>query len=310
MSESASKAADLHIFNQFIARSQKFAPLPVAVAWPLSDVALGGAIEAAEKGIIKPILVGAKDKIEALAAKLGLDLSKSTIVDAPSEVAAAQQAVALCRSDEAKALMKGSLHTDDLMRAVVNKETGLRTASRISHAFIFDVPTYDRTFLVTDAAVNIVPDLKTKIHILNNAIGLAHALGIAEPKVALLSAVEVLNPKIPSTVDYVEIVKMAKNGEFPGSIIDGPLSFDLAISANSAAIKKVNSPVSGQPDILLTPDLESGNILIKALVYLAKAQVAGIVLGAKVPIILTSRADSAESRLTSCAVASIYANAK
>jgi phosphate acetyltransferase len=305
-----SDSADLHVFDKFIERSKKFPPIKTAVAWPLSDVALGGAIEAGQAGVIEPILVGKEAAIKELAAKLGLDLKGCTIKNAETDVQAAQAAVALCRSGEAQSLMKGSLHTDDLLRPVVARETGLRTSSRISHVFVLDPPSYSRTILVTDAAINIAPELEDKQHILQNAINLAHALGVAEPKVAILSAVENVNPKMQSTLDAAALCKMADRGQITGAILDGPLAFDASVSFESAKIKKIASPVAGQADIFLVPNIESGNILAKQLHYIGGAKIAGIVLGARVPIILTSRADSAESRLVSCAIASLSVNAK
>jgi phosphate acetyltransferase len=224
-------------------------------------------------------------------------------MQADTESKAAELGCIMCRSGNALAIMKGSLHTDELMRAAMNKETGLRTNRRISHVFVMDTPAYDRTLLITDAAINITPELEDKVHIIQNAIDLAHALGIPEPKVALLSAVETVNPKIKSTLDAAALCKMADRGQITGGILDGPLAFDTAVSARAASIKKLESPVVGQADILVVPDLESGNMLAKQLEYLGGAQMAGVVLGARVPAILTSRADSAETRLTSCAVA-------
>jgi phosphotransacetylase len=232
-----------------------------------------------------------------------VDISGYRIVEAASENAAAVAAVALCRSGEVQAMMKGSLHTDTLMKICMKADTGLRTNRRISHVFVMDTPAYERTLLITDAAINIVPELEDKIHIVQNAIDLAHALGIPEPKVALLSAVETVNPKIKSTLDAAALCKMADRGQITGGILDGPLAFDTAVSHHAAEIKNLVSPVCGQADILVVPDLESGNMLAKQLEYLGGAQLAGIVLGARVPVILTSRADSAETRLTSCAVA-------
>jgi phosphate acetyltransferase len=295
--------ADYHVFHQFIERCEKLPSILTAVCWPLSDVALAGATEAAEAKIIEPILVGPADALKALAKKIGVNISGYRIVEAATENAAAVAAVALCRSGEVQALMKGSLHTDELMKVCMKADTGLRTNRRISHVFVMDTPAYARTLLITDAAINIVPELEDKIHIVQNAIDLAHALGIPVPKVALLSAVETVNPKIKSTIDAAALCKMADRGQITGGILDGPLAFDTAVSTHAAEIKKLVSPVCGQADILMVPDLESGNMLAKQLEYLGGAQLAGIVLGARVPVILTSRADSAETRLTSCAVA-------
>jgi phosphate acetyltransferase len=302
--------ADFHVFDQFLSRCKELSPITTSVCWPVSDVALRGAAEAAVAGIIKPILVGPEDQLRTLAKKIDVDISCYPIVDAATEEKAAQISVAMCREDRAQAMMKGSLHTDELMRAVIARETGLRTSRRISHVFVMDTPAYARTLMITDAAINIEPDLEDKIHIVQNAIDLAHALGIVEPKVALLSAIETVNPRIKSTLDAAALCKMADRGQITGGILDGPLAFDTAVSAKAAQIKGLVSPVTGQADILVVPDLESGNMLAKQLEYLGGAQLAGIVLGTKVPVILTSRADSAATRLTSCAVAVLlhYAN--
>jgi phosphate acetyltransferase len=302
--------ADFHVFSQFLTRCKDLPPITTAVCWPLSDVALRGAVEAAVAGIIRPALVGPEDQLQALAKKSGADISGYPIVAAATEEQAAQISVAMCRDGQAQAMMKGSLHTDELMRAVIARDTGLRTSRRISHVFVMDTPAYARTLMITDAAINIEPDLEDKIHIVQNAIDLAHALGISEPKVALLSAIETVNPKIKSTLDAAALCKMADRGQITGGVLDGPLAFDTAVSAKAAQIKGLVSRVTGQADILVVPDLESGNMLAKQLEYLGGAQLAGIVLGTKVPVILTSRADSAATRLTSCAVAVLlhYAN--
>jgi phosphate acetyltransferase len=269
----------------------------------MSDVALRGAVEAAAEGLIEPTLIGPEDEMKALAAKIGVDISPYPVLNADSETKAAEVSVAMCRSGNAQAMMKGSLHTDELMKVAMARDTGLRTSRRITHVFVMDTPAYARTLLITDAAINIKPEFEDKIHIVQNAIDLAHALGIPEPKVALLSAVETVNPKIPSTMEAAALCKMADRGQITGGILDGPLAFDTAVSIKAAQIKHLHSPVTGQADILVVPDLESGNMLAKQLEYLGGAQLAGIVLGARVPVILTSRADSAETRLTSCAVA-------
>ena len=295
--------ADYHVFHQFLERCKELPAIVTTVCWPLSDVALRGAVEAVEAGIIKPILVGPEEELLALAAKIGVDIAGYPIVEAATEAKAAQLSVDLCRNGKAQAMMKGSLHTDELMRVAMGRDTGLRTSKRITHVFVMDTPAYARTLLITDAAINIEPELEDKIHIVQNAIDLAHALGIPEPKVALLSAVETVNPKIKSTLDAAALCKMSDRKQITGGILDGPLAFDTAVSAKAAQIKGLVSPVTGQADILVVPDLESGNMLAKQLEYLGGAQLAGIVLGAKVPVILTSRADSAETRLTSCAVA-------
>ena len=295
--------ADYHVFHQFLERCKDLPAITTAVVWPLSEVAMNGAVEAALAGLIEPTLIGPKAKMEALAAKIGADISGYPIVDVDTESKAAEAAVVICRAGGAQALMKGSLHTDELLKPAMARDTGLRTARRISHVFIMDTPAYARTLLITDAAINITPDLEDKVHIVQNAIDLAHALGIPEPKVALLSAVETVSPKIKSTLDAAALCKMADRGQITGGILDGPLAFDTAVSKKAASIKKLVSPVTGLADILVVPDLESGNMLAKQLEYLGGAQLAGIVLGARVPTILTSRADSAETRLTSCAVA-------
>ena len=295
--------ADFHVFHQFLERCKTLPAITTSVCWPLSEVALRGAIEAAEAGIILPTLVGPTSQIQALAAKLKLNLDGYPILDAATEEEAAKLSVAMCRDGRAQAMMKGSLHTDELMRIAMARDIGLRTTRRISHVFVMDTPAYARTLLITDAAINIEPELEDKIHIVQNAIDLAHALGIPEPKVALLSAVETVNPKIKSTLDAAALCKMAERGQITGGVLDGPLAFDTAVSVKAAQIKGLVSRVTGQADILVVPDLESGNMLAKQLEYLGGAQLAGIVLGTRVPVILTSRADSAATRLTSCAVA-------
>jgi phosphate acetyltransferase len=295
--------ADYHVFHKFIERCKQLPAIATAVVWPLSDVAMKGTVEAAVEGLIVPTLIGDEAAIKELAAKIGQDIGAYPIVHAETENKAAELGVAMCRSGNALALMKGSLHTDVLMKVAMNRDTGLRTARRFSHVFIMDTPAYARTLMITDAAINITPELEDKVHIVQNAIDLAHALGIPEPKVALLSAIETVNPKIKSTLDAAALCKMAGRGQITGGILDGPLAFDTAVSVKAAGIKGLVSPVAGQADILVVPDLESGNMLAKQLEYLGGAQLAGIVLGARVPAILTSRADSAETRLTSCAVA-------
>lgn len=297
-------------YRQIMARVKGLEPITVAVAHPCDEPSLGGALEAMQAGIIRPILVGPKAKILAAAQALGADLSGLQIVDTPHSHASAEVAVQLCREGKAEALMKGSLHTDELMSAVVDKEKGLRTARRISHVFLADVPTYPRPLMITDAAVNIEPTLEEKVDIVQNAIDLAHALGIAEPKVAILSAVETVTSKIRSTIDAAALCKMADRGQIKGGLLDGPLAFDNAISQVAARIKGIRSAVAGNADILVVPDLEAGNMVAKQLEYLANALMAGIVLGAKVPIVLTSRADTPETRAASCAVAQVLAHAK
>jgi phosphate acetyltransferase len=297
-----------NVFKKLIEDVKDREPVPTAVCHPCSKEALEGAIDAAKTSLIDPILVGPAEKIRALAESQGLDIRPYRLVDTRHSHESAVQAVALCRSGEAEALMKGSLHTDELMGAVVPSATGLRTERRISHVFVVDVPTYPRPLFITDAAINIYPTLEDKIHILINAIQLAHALNIERPKVAILSAVETINPKIPSTIEAAALCKMADRGQIQGALIDGPLAFDNAISKEAALIKGINSPVAGEADIFLAPDLEAGNMLAKQLAYLANADSAGLVLGTRVPIILTSRADSAEARLASCAVAVAFAH--
>ncbi len=296
-------APDFHVFRRFLDRCKDLEAITVAVCWPVTDVALTGTTEAAEAGLILPILVGPREEITELAASLKLDIAPYRILDAPTEAAAAAASVALCRTGECQALMKGSLHTEELMSAVMHKDIGLRAVRRVSHIFLIDTPAYARTLLITDAAINIYPTLQDKVDIVQNAIDLAHALEIPEPKVALLSAIETVNAKIISTLDAASLCKMADRGQITGGILDGPLAFDTAVSAKAAEIKELVSPVAGQADILVVPDLESGNMLAKQLEYIGGAQLAGIVVGALVPIILTSRADLPEARLASCAVA-------
>ena len=297
-------------YEALLARCKDMAAVPTAVAHPCDDASLGAVVEAAEAGIITPILVGPAEKIRRSAKESGLDIAPYEIVDAPHSHAAAAGAVELVRLGRATLLMKGSLHTDELMGEVVKRETGLRTARRISHVFMMDVPTYHKVFAITDAAINIFPSLEDKVDILQNAIDFFVALGRQRPKVAILSAVETINPKIPSTIEAAALCKMAERGQIRGGILDGPLAFDNAISAEAARIKKIDSPVAGDPDIMLVPGLEAGNMLVKNLTFLSRADGAGVVLGARVPIILTSRADNQRTRMASCAVAALYANAR
>ena len=289
-------------FAPLLRRCKALPPIRCAVVHPCDRDSLFGALEAAKRKMIVPVLVGPEKKIRAVASTENVDLTPYEIVSTEHSHAAAQKAVELARAGDVDALMKGSLHTDELMGAVVPTGTGLRTARRISHVFVIDVPTYPRLLLVTDAAINIAPDIEVKADIAQNAIDLARVLGIAKPKVAILSAVETVNPKIPSTVDAAALCKMADRGQITGGVLDGPLAFDNAISAAAAATKNIVSPVAGEADILLVPDLESGNILAKQLQYLAGADSAGIVLGTRVPIVLTSRADPVRTRLVSTAV--------
>jgi phosphate acetyltransferase len=285
-------------------------PVSCAVVHPCDRDSLLGAIEAARRGLITPLLVGPPEKIQAVARSEKVDVSPYRLIAVAHSQEAAETAVKLVLAGEVEALMKGSLHTDELMGAVVPSAAGLRTARRISHVFVMDVPSYPRMLLITDAAINIYPKLKEKVDIVQNAIDLAHVLGVKEPKVAILSAVETVNPEIESTLEAAALCKMAERGQITGGILDGPLAFDNAISEQAARTKKITSPVAGQADILLVPDLESGNMLAKQLSYLAGAEGAGIVLGARVPIVLTSRADSVRSRLASTAVMALVAHAR
>jgi phosphotransacetylase len=297
-------------YELLLERCRSLEPVPTAVAHPCEETALAGAIEAGEKGLIAPILVGPAAKIQEIAKPHSIQLEKTRIVDVPHSHAAAAKAVELVRQGEAELLMKGSLHSDELLSAVIAKETGLRTGRRISHVFIMDIPTYHKVLIVTDAAINIAPGLEDKVHICQNAIDLAMTLGVKKPKVAILAAVETVNSKMQATLDAAALCKMADRKQITGGILDGPLAFDNAISAEAAKIKGIVSEVAGDPDILLVPDLESGNMLAKQLSFLANADSAGLVLGAKVPIILTSRADSVRSRIASCAVAMLAAHAR
>jgi phosphotransacetylase len=293
-----------------LAKCKNLKPVPTAVAHPCEESALSGAIEAAKLGLIVPILVGPRDKIESTATAAGLDISKYEIVDTPHSHASAAKAVELLREGQAELLMKGSLHTDELMAAVVSRDGGLRTNRRISHVFVMDVPTYHKVLFVTDGAINITPTLEDKADICQNAIDLIMALGVKRPKVAILAAVETVTSKMPATIDAAALCKMADRGQIKGAILDGPLAFDNAISKQAAGTKGIRSEVAGDPDILLAPDLEAGNILAKQLSFLANADSAGLVLGARVPIILTSRADSVRARIASCGVAMLAAHAR
>jgi len=271
---------------------------------------LSGAVEAAHRGLIKPLLVGPAARIREIAASEGIDLGDLEIVDVPHSNASAAKAVGLIKEGRAEILMKGSLHTDELMSAIVSREGGLRTARRISHVFVMDVPTYHKVLIVTDGAINIAPTLEDKVDICQNAIDLAISLGLEKPKVAILCAVETVTSKMPATIDAAALCKMAERGQITGGMLDGPLAFDNAISKQAAQTKGIKSAVAGDPDILLAPDLEAGNILAKQLSFLANADSAGMVLGARVPVILTSRADSVRSRIASCAVAMLVAHAR
>ncbi|WP_026687102.1 bifunctional enoyl-CoA hydratase/phosphate acetyltransferase [Azovibrio restrictus] len=296
-------------YKRLIGRAKGLEPIPVAVAHPCDKESLKGPVMAAQEGLIEPILVGPESKIRSVAEEFGIDLHGIRIVDTKHSHESAALAVTLVRTGDAEALMKGSLHTDELMGEVVSRANGLRTARRISHVFLMDVPTYHRPLLITDAAINIAPTLEEKVDIIQNAIDLAHVMGIPEPKVAILSAVETVNPKIESTLHAAALCKMADRGQIKGGVLDGPLAFDNAVSIEAAITKGIRSSVAGHAEILVVPDLESGNMVAKQLEYLANALTAGVVLGAKVPIILTSRADTAETRTASCAVAALIAHA-
>jgi phosphate acetyltransferase len=297
-------------YERLLEKCKSLAAIPTAVAHPCEESALLGALEAGQKGLIEPILVGPEAKIREIATKARADLGKVPIVDTPHSHASAAKAVELVRQGKAELLMKGSLHTDELLGAVVARETGLRAGRRISHVFIMDVPTYHKVLLVTDAAISIAPTLEDKVDICQNAIDLAVSLGLAQPKVAILAAVETVTSKMPATIDAAALCKMAERKQITGALLDGPLAFDNAISKDAAQTKGIRSEVAGDPDILLAPDLEAGNILAKQLSFLANADSAGLVLGARVPIILTSRADSVRSRIASCAVAVLAVHAR
>jgi phosphotransacetylase len=294
-------------YERLIEAAKAVTAVPTAVCHPCDATSLGAAVEAADAGLIRPILVGPADRIRAVAAEAGLAISKLELIDMPHSHAAAAHGVELVRTGRAELVMKGSLHTDELLAEVMKRDTGLRTARRVSHVFIMDVPSYPKALFITDAAVNIFPDLEAKRDIVQNAIDLHLALGLGTPKVAIVSAVETVTPKIPSTIEAAALCKMADRGQITGGELDGPLAFDNAISPAAAKIKGIRSSVAGQAQIILVPDLEAGNMLAKNLTFLARADAAGIVLGARVPIILTSRADSVRARMASCAVAALYA---
>lgn len=298
------------ILESIVAQAKRLPPIRAGVVHPCDSLSLEGALAARDQQLIVPVLIGPRAKIEAVAHTIGASLADVEIVDAPHSHAAAEQAVDLVRRGKLFALMKGSLHTDEVMAAVVRKDNGLRTERRISHVFVLDAPSYCKPLFVTDAAINIYPSLDDKRDIVQNAIDLAHALGIERPKVAILSAVETVDAKIISTIDAAALCKMADRGQITGALLDGPLAFDNAISPEAAKSKNIVSPVAGDADILVAPDLEAGNILAKQLVFLAGAEDAGLVLGARVPIILTSRADDIRSRVASSALAQIFAHRK
>jgi phosphate acetyltransferase len=297
-------------YQRLIEYCKALAPTPTAVAHPCDRSSLESALQAAKMGLITPILVGPRARIEATARACDLDITGIELVDAPYSQASAAAAVQLVLEGRAEALMKGSLHTDELMAAVVKREGGLRTARRVSHCFVMDVPSLEQALIITDAAVNIAPTLEDKVDILQNAIDLAHAMNVSEVRVAILSAMETVNPKVPSTVEAAALCKMVDRHQITGAVVDGPLALDNAINLEAARIKQIDSPVAGRANVLMVPDLEAGNMLAKSLSFLAGADAAGIVLGARVPIILTSRADSVMTRLASCAVAALVAKAR
>jgi phosphate acetyltransferase len=297
-------------YERLIARAKQVPPATTVVVYPCDETSLRAVAEAAEAGIIIPTLVGPKASIAALARQHGIDISRFELIDAVDADEAAAQGVKLIHEAKGELLMKGSLHTDELMRAVTASATGLRTARRISHVFVMDVPTYPEPLLITDAAINIFPDLDAKRDIIQNAIDLFTQAGLGTPRVAILSAVETVTSKIPSTIEAAALCKMAERGQITGGMLDGPLAFDNAIDPDAANIKGIHSPVAGRAQILVVPNLEAGNMLAKNLSFLAQADAAGIVLGARVPIILTSRADSVRTRMASCAVAALYADAR
>ncbi len=294
--------------QRLLAHVANMPPIRVAVVHPCDALSLSGALDAGAAGLIEPVLVAPRAKLESVAARAGVDLSGLAIEDVPHSHAAATRAVELAREGKVEALMKGSLHTDELMAAVVCRQSGLRTKRRVSHCFVLHTRHYPRPFIVTDAAINIAPNLLQKADIVRNAIDLAHVIGVARPKVAILAAVETVTPLMPATLDAAALCKMADRGQITGGTLDGPLAFDNAVSSEAAHAKGIVSDVAGQADILVVPDLESGNMLAKQLMYLGEADSAGIVLGAKVPVVLTSRADSRESRLASCAIALMLAH--
>lgn len=287
---------------------QPIGPIRVAVVHPCDVLSLAGALDARAAGLIVPLLVGPRARLEAVALEAGLSLAGVEIEDVPHSHAAAERAAELAGQGEVQALMKGSLHTDELVSAVLAPAAGLRTKRRLSHCFLMQTPAYPRPFIITDAAINIAPTLEHKADIVRNAVTLAHAIGVAEPRVAILAAVETVNPAMPATLDAAALCKMAERGQIAGAVLDGPLAFDNAVSAAAARVKGITSPVAGQADVLVVPDLESGNMLAKQLEYMGDAATAGIVLGAKLPIVLTSRADSRETRIASCAIAVLLAH--
>ncbi|WP_264759457.1 phosphate acetyltransferase [Thermohalobaculum sediminis] len=307
MTNDAIAATPRSKYDRLIASARAATPALTVVVHPCDEPSLRGAVEAAGLGLIRPILVGPEARIRAVAGEHGIDLDGHEIVDAPHSHAAAARAVAMVREGRGELVMKGSLHTDELMHEVAASATGLRTERRISHVFVMDVPGHAETLFITDAAVNIFPDLDAKRDIVQNAIDLWRGIGLGEPKVAILSAVETVTTKIPSTIEAAALCKMAERGQITGGLLEGPLAFDNAVDPEAARIKGIAGPVAGHAQILVVPDLEAGNMLAKNLTFLAHADAAGIVMGARVPIVLTSRADSVRSRLASCAVATLYA---
>ena len=297
-------------YESLLERCRGLEPIPTAIAYPCDASSLSGAVDAARQGLIEAILVGPAAKIAEIASANGIELGNMRVVDAPDSRSSAAKAVELVRKGEAELVMKGSLHSDEILAAVIAKETGLRTGRRLSHVFLMDVPTYHKVLLITDGAINIAPTLEDKADICQNAIDLARSFGVERPKVAILAAVETVNSKMSATLDAAALCKMADRGQITGGLLDGPLAFDNAISREAAEIKKIRSEVAGDPDILLAPDLEAGNMVAKQLSFLANADSAGLVLGARVPVILTSRADSVRSRIASCAVAVLAAHSR
>lgn len=294
--------------QSLLERARQMGAISVAVVHPCDATSLGAALDARDAGLITPVLVAPRQKLENIAREAGLDLTGIPIEDVPHSHAAAARAAALAAAGHVDALMKGSLHTDELMGAVVTPPSGLRTARRMSHCYLMHTPAYPRPFIITDGAINIAPTLEHKADIVRNAIALAHIVGVAVPRVAILAAVETVNPRMQATLDAAALCKMADRGQITGAVLDGPLAFDNAISATAAKIKGIASPVAGRADILLVPDLESGNMLAKQLEYLGGATSAAVVMGARVPIVLTSRADSCQSRIASCALAALVAH--
>lgn len=307
---SAPEAAPHDKYRKLVAMARELGPVTTAIVHPCDGASLAGALEAAQNGLIMPILVGPAKRVHNVAAEAALDISRFELVESMHSHDSAARAVALAKAGKAEALMKGSLHTDELMGAVIAREGGIRTERRISHCFVMDVPRHEAPLIITDAAVNITPDLEAKADIVRNAIELAQALRFAGIRVAILSAIETVNPRVPSTIDAAALCKMADRGQITGATLDGPLALDNAINAEAAVVKHIVSPVAGKANVLVAPDLEAGNMLAKSLSFLAGADAAGIVLGARVPIILTSRADSILTRVASAAAAVLLVHAR